>query len=116
MHSNFITPPDFVDENLITITVINADIHDIESLARICETTDPQYNLYLYRSEMNDLVWLHKAIELSETVIINLVDPKLDFVCDNEKTVYYGDRLIISRAANISSLLDFFMNKIVESK
>lgn len=116
MHSNFITPPDFVNEDLETITVINAELHEIESLAKLCENTDPQYNIYLYRSEMNDVEWLHKAVEISKSVIIRSVDPSLDYICDNEKTIYYGDRILISRAAKIPNLLHFFVNNLIESK
>lgn len=116
MHSNFITPPDFVDEDLETITIINAELDEIESLARLCENTDPQYNIYLYRSEMNDREWLYKAMQLSKTVIIRSVDPSLDYICDDEKTIYYGDRILISRAPKILNLLHFFVNNLVESK
>jgi len=111
MHSNFITPPDFVDEPLVTVTVVNATLDEVELLARMCENTDPQYNIYLYRSEMNDSEWLQKAIELSEAVIVNATTPDFDDICDLEKSFYYGDRDIISRATKIPTVLHYFTFK-----
>jgi hypothetical protein len=111
MHSNFITPPDFVDEPLTTVTVINATLDEVELLARMCENTDPQYNMYLYRSEMNDREWLQKAIELSEATIINSATTDFDDLCDGENTYYYGDRELISRATKIPTILHYFTVK-----
>jgi hypothetical protein len=114
MHSNFITPPDFVDEPLTTVTVVNATLDEVELLARMCENTDPQYNIYLYRSEMNDREWLQKAIELSEATIINAATTDFDDfddICDLENVYYYGDRELISRATRIPTLLHYFVLK-----
>lgn len=112
MHSNFITPPDFVDdEPLSTITVVNATLDELELLARMCEGSDVQYNIYLYRSEMNDTDWLRNAIKRSESVIVHTIDPELDWVCDSEKSYYYGDRVIITRAAQIKNSIHYFALK-----
>lgn len=109
MHSNFITPPDFVDEDLPTITVVNATVDEVELLAKMCENTDPQFNIYLYRSEMNDTDWLNSAVLRSEAVIVNLIDIDLDYLCGFDKTYYYGDRSVIAPATHISGLLQYFV-------
>jgi hypothetical protein len=111
MHSNFITPPDFVDENLTNVVVINATEEQIELLAHMCANNDDQYNIYLYRSEMEDISWLTSAIERSSAVILNTVDPNLDSICFTNKTYYYGDRTIISDCKEISSPLHYFSIK-----
>ena len=108
MHSNFITPPDFVDEPLTTITVVNATLEEVELLARMCENTDPQYNIYLYRTEMNDRAWLDKAVELSEAVIVNATTSEFDDLCDLENAYYYGDRDLIIRILRLDVLRILF--------
>jgi hypothetical protein len=108
MHSNFITPPDFVDEQLPNITVVNATPSQVEMLARMCSENDEQYNIYLYHSEMNDMDWLNSAIERSEAVVTHTIDPNLDSICLINKTYYYGDRIIITDATEVHNLLHYF--------
>ena len=109
MHSNFITPPDFVDtEPLPTVTVVNATAEEVEVLVKMCENADPQFNIYLYRSEMEDTRWLKSAVERSEAVILSTINPELDYLCDSEKTYYYVDRTLIYRATRVPSPLHYF--------
>lgn len=87
MYSNFITPPDFVDDDLHTVTVIDATVDEVESLARMCERSDEMYNVYLYKKEMNDLDWLQQAIARSAIVIVRSTD-SIDL---SDKVYCYGD-------------------------
>lgn len=108
MHSNFITPPDFVDEDLPNVVIVNATDEQIELLAHMCANNDEQYNMYLYHSGMKDTDWLKSAIERSSAVILHTIDPELDAVCFTDKTYYYGERAIISDAKEVSSPLHYF--------
>ena len=116
MHSNFITPPDFVDEDLPNVTVVNATEQQIELLAHMCANNDEQYNMYLYHSGMNNLVWLKSAIDKSGAVILHTIDPELDSICFTNKTYYYGNRVIVSDAKEISSPLHYFSIKKTSTK
>jgi hypothetical protein len=97
MYSNFITPPDFVDDNLHTVTVINASTEEIASLARMCQTNDEMFNVYLYHNGMKNTAWLQEAIDRSETVIIKYANP----LVPEEKMYCYGD----------SDITDYFLER-----
>jgi hypothetical protein len=109
MHSNFITPPDFVDEPLPSITIINATLLEVEMMAKMCQESDEQYNIYLYRSEMNDMDWLYAAINRSEAVVLNTIDPEFDHIMDMKKTYFYGDRVFVTDRKQLASPLHFFL-------
>ena len=87
MYSNFVTPPDFVNDQLHTVTVVDGTLEEIELLGRMCQGSDESFNIYLYRSEMNDIKWLEQAVEHSDAVVVN--DAKhelyLDFLFSLEK-------------------------------
>ena len=46
-HSNFITPPDFVDDELQTITVVDATPDDLQLLGKMTQEHDECFNIYL---------------------------------------------------------------------
>jgi hypothetical protein len=70
MHSNFITPPDYVE----TVLILNATEEQIKVLATLIEHRDQPYNVYFYREEMNQPEWFA------------LVAPKADVVLDAKTT------------------------------
>jgi hypothetical protein len=110
MHSNLITPPDFVDTPLHTVTVINLVENDIELVARMCASSDEMYNVYVYRKEMNDEKWLDQAMKVSDAVIINC---SVNFehtlkICNMEKTYTLG---FPTHGQNLSHVLDYFENR-----
>jgi len=46
-YSNFITPPDFVEDDFHTVTVVDASPKDVELLGQIAKGTNNAYNVYL---------------------------------------------------------------------
>jgi hypothetical protein len=108
MYSNFITPPDFVDEDYETITVINALSDEIVLLANFCKNANKSYNVYLYNSEMKNEKWLSEAILKSKHIILNDIDPTLEYLCSKETTFYYGTKTYLSPAHKINFIMDFF--------
>ena len=110
MHSNFITPPDFVDEKLHTVTVVDATPEEIEILGRMCQGSDEMFNIYLYRSEMNNTNWLEQAVERSDAVVVNTntVGLYTDYLCSQDKTFYYGPKTFISKANKVETPLQYF--------
>ena len=113
MYSNFITPPDFVDDQLHTVTVVDGTLEEIELLGRMCQGSDESFNIYLYRSEMNDIKWLEQAAERSDAVIVNAArhEPYLDFLCSLEKTFYYGPNTFISTANKVDTVFQYFAQR-----
>ncbi len=71
MHSNFITPPDYVE----TVLIINATEEQIKSLGTAIQDIDTTYNVYFYNDAMNDRAWFHK-ISLKA---VFLLDEKLTY-------------------------------------
>lgn len=109
MYSNFVTPPDFVEDNLPTVTLIDCDDAAIESIARLCAVGDECFNVYVYRSDMNDKPWLDRAIDLSEAVILNLQNQDLEYLCANKKTYYYGAETFLCPATKITIPDEYFI-------
>ncbi len=111
MYSNFITPPDFVNEDKHTVTVIDATETDIELLTKIAKVTNEDYNIYLYNSNMQDLEWLSTAMDRSDSVIVNL-DIFSDLnICNNSKTYYYGQKILLSPAQKVISVAHYFYQR-----
>jgi hypothetical protein len=110
VYSNFITPPDFVDDQLHTVTVVDATSEEIEILGRMCQGSDEMFNIYLYRSEMNDTNWLKQAIDRSDAVIVNADthNSYVETLCAQEKTFYYGANTFISKANKIETPIQYF--------
>jgi len=65
MHSNFITPPDYVE----TILILNAPEEQIKVLATMIRRRDQSYNVYFYREEMNNAEWLEKIQEKADIIL-----------------------------------------------
>lgn len=66
MHSNFITPPDYVE----TVLIVDATEEQIKELGLLVQAGNTTYNVYFYREEMNDISWFHK-ISLKADVVLD---------------------------------------------
>jgi hypothetical protein len=72
MHSNFITPPDFVE----TVLIINATEDHIKTLSTTVKTIGKPYNVYFYNTDMNDPAWFERAKLKADVVLdADLKDP-----------------------------------------
>jgi hypothetical protein len=116
MYSNFITPPDFVDEQKHSITIVEATTQEIELLYNIARNGTEDYNIYLYCAEMGDNSWLATAIGKSHSVIVNFDRWKDLEIFKSENVYYYGQGLVVSPAQKINSLLDYFYISTVDNK
>jgi hypothetical protein len=116
MYSNFITPPDFVDEQKHSITIVEATEKEIELLYNIARSGTEDYNIYLYRLKMDDSAWLTSAIDRSNSVIVNLDRWKDLEIFKSKNVFYYGQGLVVSPAQKINSLLDYFYISKFENK
>lgn len=114
-YSNFVTPPDFVSDELHTVTVIDATTDDIELLVNLCQLGNELYNVYLYKTEMNQPDWITQAVQKSSAVIVD-VNSSNETFCHNEKTFYYGEKTFISPATKVKGILDYFVQRQQEHK
>ena len=107
-YSNFITPPDFVEDEFHTITLVDAAPGDVELMGTMAKGTTKSYNIYLYHRGMDNTDWLAKAIERSDTVIVNTMDHDNENICKNSNVYYYGPKTYITDANKVESPFDYF--------
>lgn len=65
MHSNFITPPDYVE----SILIVDASQAQIQAVAEHCKTANTTYNVYLYSSDMNNTEWLSAVASRADVIL-----------------------------------------------
>ena len=115
MYSNFVTPPDFVTDSFHTITVIEATTQEVELLGKMCQSYPESLNIYLYKKEMNNVLWLEQAVKSSNIVIANIDGG--DYVenyCVQDNVYYYGSKILACPANKIDSLLRYFALRATE--
>jgi hypothetical protein len=67
MHSNFLTPPDYVK----SVLIINATEEQLQDVANAVQGGDVQYNIYLHDDRMEDTHdWLRKIIDIADAILI----------------------------------------------
>jgi hypothetical protein len=113
MHSNFITPPDFVNEPLHTVLLIDPTWQELESIAVLCKTSGTDFNVYVYDDTMNDIDWLLSAAQQADTIIVNTTptacSPTKDRLIDLPRTYYYGPKNFLSNQKQIAHPQDYFI-------
>lgn len=107
-YSNFITPPDFVNDKLHTVTIIDATPEEVILLGKFCQYSEQCFNIYLYRLEMQNFDWLEKAILLSDAIIINNERDDFTNYLKLDKVYYYGTKNYLSPAHKVNNLLQYF--------
>jgi hypothetical protein len=71
-HSNFVTPPDFIE----TVLILNATEEQIAKCADVCYESGKIYNVYFYNNEMNDTEWFFRVDKIADrTIDATLCDP-----------------------------------------
>ena len=75
MHSNFITPPDYVE----TILVINASDDIIAKLGESVKVQGRPYNVYFYNDDMDNYDWLELVKTKADVILDAKLNPPLEF-------------------------------------
>lgn len=113
--TNFITPPDFVDDKQHTILLIDVDPVDVETLAYLCGGHNESFNIYLYKADMLNLAWLDEAAAKSDAIIINTVENDLSRIKDayatKENAYHYGPKHFLNNKRQQNTVLDYFVNR-----
>jgi len=112
--SNIITPPDFVASREHTVTLIDPEMGEIEDLALLLKTSKDTFNVYVYRSEMNEEDWLQEVIAKSSSVIVNTVNNDMSHYKDllaakNQNVWYYGPKNFLMNRNRIEKPIDYFV-------
>ncbi len=114
MHSNFLTPPDHVeDRSLHTILLIDATDDEVKEVAELCQVVGTDFNIYLYHHGMEDLPWLEKAFNLSGTVLINSIPTTISVIKDrlvgHPKAFNYGPKNFFDNHRKIVSPVQYLI-------
>jgi len=69
--SRVITYPSVVDQSPNTIVVIDATVEEIENIVLFCQSSSKDYDIYLYRNDIDDLQWLNSVASNADYILIN---------------------------------------------
>lgn len=120
MTTNFITPPDFVEDPNHNILLVDVDPVDVETLAFLCANHDESFNVYLYKEDTNNVEWLNQAALLADAIIVNTIETGLssikDRFVDAPKTYHYGPKNFLNNSRRHNSVLDYFIQRANERK
>lgn len=112
-YSNFITPPDFVNEPKHNVLIMDASWDDVESLAIWCQNADVYFNVYIYEDIMADEEWLMKAAQIVDAIIVNSRDGSADatkgLLLKMDKVFYYGPKNYLRRDNQLTHPIDYFV-------
>lgn len=65
MHSNFITPPDYVEN----VLVVNAPEEQVKVLASLVQQRERSYNVYFYNEAMNQPEWFERVSRQADVIL-----------------------------------------------
>lgn len=112
-YSNFVTPPDFVNDEFPSVLIIDADWMDIENIALWCKTAPVNLNIYIYSDIMLDEEWLAGAINSVDIIILNTQKSAVDHIKNQllkgPKTWYYGEHTFLANDRKLNTPLDYFV-------
>lgn len=119
-YTNFITPPDFVDEQKHTVVLIDATEDTIQELANFCAASSTEFNVYIYNYTMHNPEWLKEAIDRASAIIINTDDtvlsPVKDRLAELAKSWHYGHKNFLTNTNRLESPINYFQESVTEVK
>jgi hypothetical protein len=120
MTTNFITPPDFVEDPNYNILLVDVDPVDIETLAYLCAGHTEAFNIYMYKEDLDDILWFNDCVTRADAIIVNTENNSFstikDRLADLDKTFYYGSKRFLNNPRQCQTVLDFFVNRANERK
>ena len=116
MDSNLITPPDIVQNELHSVTIVDPDQADVDAVIRFCQFSDAAFNVYVYTPNMDNAKWLSDAVNASDAVIINTRTDDYQDLCLLDKTYYYVPRNYVENQRKLSDPLHYFAAQIKSDK
>jgi hypothetical protein len=75
MHSNFVTPPDYIE----TVLVLNASEEMIVTLGDTVKSTGRPYNIYFYRDDMDNQDWLDRIKTQADVILDAKLNSPLEY-------------------------------------
>lgn len=114
MYSNFVTYPDFVEDDFYNVLLVDPTQEDVENIALICKNVGTDFNIYIYLDQHAQLPWLEEAFNRSDTVLINTapnnLSPVKDKLIQHPKAAHYGPKRFFDNNRRIEKPMEFFIN------
>ena len=112
-YSNFITPPDRVDEPKHSVLIMDADWNDVEVIAHWCRGADTYFNVYLYEDIMGDEEWAVQVANSVDAIIVNSragsADAMKGLFLKMDKVWYYGPKNYLRTDNRLETPLEYFV-------
>ena len=75
MHSNFVTPPDYVE----TVLVLNANDEQLSALTEAVKVLGRPYNVYFYNDTMKEQDWLDRITTKADIILDAKIKDPLEY-------------------------------------
>ena len=70
--SRIVTHPSTVEkQSNLTVVLIDASIEEVENVTLFCQVSRQNYDIYLYKQDLNDLQWLGAIVQLADHTLIS---------------------------------------------
>lgn len=116
MHSNLITPPDIVHNGLHSVTLVDPEKHDVDTVIKFCQYSDMAFNVYVYTPNMNNKDWLKNAVDASDAVIVNTTTSNYNDICLLQKCYYYGPKVYVENSRKLVDPVHYFAAQVESAK
>lgn len=108
--TRFITPPDiFPDSEAVKVLLIDATPDEVETIAYICSNLAQDFDIYLYRDDLDDAAWLTQTAGVADALVINTVQtyltPVKELFYHSPKAHTYGP---VTGANTLQSAVEYF--------
>jgi hypothetical protein len=108
MDSNLITPPDILNNGLHSITLIDPEQDEVDTIIRYCQHSDQAYNIYVYTPNMDNVEWLAQAVNASDSILVNTRSDDYKDLWLLDKTYHYGTRIIVENPRKLADPVHYF--------
>ena len=117
-YSNFVTPPDFVQEAKHSVLLIDATQDEVQNLAYFCKTVPVYFNIYLFHTGMADTEWLAEVRDQVDAVVVNTVPTEFsmvkDVIAELPKAWHYGEKTI-RNSKKLQDAVEYFAKYVQNS-
>ncbi len=114
VYTNFITPPDSVENDNHTVVLIDATAEQLDHLAEFCSNANCSYNVYIYNNGMNNIDWLNSALAVADAFLVNTepndLSPVKDHIAESPKAWYYGPKHFLMNKQSINNPEKYFQD------
>ena len=114
-YSNFITPPDVINEEKHNVLLIDAGEEQVQTIAEWCQQANSEFNVYVAEASMLPAVdWLKQVVQTADAIIVNTVpnqlSPAKDRLAELHKSWYYGPKRFLGNNKTVTGPLEYFIN------